>query len=333
MPPIVKTYVQKVSLARVRLLSISAARAGGPLPRRAPPPPRRLAGARPARPPPAAVSTERASAGTSSRGSLDLDDAPAGPPPLTAQQAARLTALRAGDPDQSVYALGVVASAAELAAALRTDLEAGLSTRDRTELSWREATFGVNALPPAASASLLELVVEALGDFTVRTLLAAGGASLALEFWLAAREGGQPQWIEGASILGAVAVVVCVTAGNNYQQEAQFRALQAAAAGGGGVRAVRDGREVDLCAADVLAGDLLVVEAGDVLSADAVLVNGFDVRRVPPRPPSPTRARPEMLLSRLIQRLRVRAPPEGAAGRARCPGVCVCVCACAGNGP
>ncbi len=56
---------------------------------------------------------------------------------------------------------------------------------------------------------------------TVLVLLGAGILSLVLGL---AVEGGD-SWIEGAAIMAAVAVVVLVTAVNNFQKEAQFREL------------------------------------------------------------------------------------------------------------
>ena len=58
-------------------------------------------------------------------------------------------------------------------------------------------------------------------DVTVLVLLGAGVLSLVLGL---AVEGGD-SWIEGAAIMAAVAVVVLVTAVNNFQKEAQFREL------------------------------------------------------------------------------------------------------------
>ena len=62
---------------------------------------------------------------------------------------------------------------------------------------------------------------RAAQDVTVLVLLGAGVLSLVLNL---AVEGGD-SWIEGAAIMAAVAVVVLVTAVNNYQKEAQFREL------------------------------------------------------------------------------------------------------------
>lgn len=44
------------------------------------------------------------------------------------------------------------------------------------------------------------------------------------------------------------------------------------------VRAIRNGREVELPVRDVLVGDLLLVETGDILCTDGILVAGCDVK-------------------------------------------------------
>lgn len=44
------------------------------------------------------------------------------------------------------------------------------------------------------------------------------------------------------------------------------------------MRAIRDGREQALPVRDVLVGDLLLVETGDILCADGLLVAGCDVK-------------------------------------------------------
>ena len=68
--------------------------------------------------------------------------------------------------------------------------------------------------------SLLELVSNALNDLTVIILIISGVVSLTLDLAF-----GNGEWIEGAAILAAVAVVIGVTAGNDYQKEKQFRDL------------------------------------------------------------------------------------------------------------
>ena len=141
---------------------------------------------------------------------------------LSPEECQSLTQLQVGN----IYELGIVDSPADLAAGLETDLAAGLDPTLKEALAARAELYGRNSVPSPPSASFLELLLEALDDFTVKVLLGAGSASLGLEFWLAQQDGSKPNWIEGVSILAAVAVVTLVTAGNNYQKEKQFKALQ-----------------------------------------------------------------------------------------------------------
>jgi Ca2+ transporting ATPase len=170
-----------------------------------------------------------------------------------------------------------VTCAADLVACLDTDTEHGISKSSGWSPEERMEMYGSNALEPPTSPSFLELVLDALNEFTVLVLLGAGGASMLLELWLAGKEQRDANLIESVSILAAVAVVVLVSAVNNWQKDKQFKALQEVQSKEN-VRAIRNGREMSLPAEHVVVGDLLVVETGDILCADGVLIQGYDVK-------------------------------------------------------
>ena len=176
---------------------------------------------------------------------------------------------------ENVYEqLETITSPESLARALNSDQTCGIAA---SSSGARALVFGNNTTPAPTSATLLELVIEALSDFTVLALIGAAGVSITLELWLAAREGREANIVESVSILIAVAVVVLVSAGNNWQKEAQFRALEKVQSQTF-VRAVREGTEVRLPAEEVVVGELLKLETGDILCADGVLLQGFDIR-------------------------------------------------------
>lgn len=208
-------------------------------------------------------------------GHTPLSTPPSPPPPLTVRQLQRLTELHVRDP----YGLGIVSSPAELAQRVGTSLHEGLCS-DQAELTARALLYGTNETRPTQQTTLWELVLDALKDFTVIILLVAGSTSLALDFLLIrpdASGNGGPSWIEGTSILASVAVVVLVTGLNNWQKERQFQALQAVEQDVT-VRVIRDGREQELPTSAVMVGELLLLEAGDILCADGLLLEGVDVR-------------------------------------------------------
>ena len=181
----------------------------------------------------------------------------------------------------------------ELARALRSNLRDGLAvTFDDAHARGEDAAavavvvadrdaridaFGANVVPSRDVATFPELLLRALDDDTLKILVACGALSLTLELGFAGSSNNNPTaWIDGAAILAAVAVVAVVTALNDAQKQAQFERLNACAEGGCRVRARRGGAETAVAIADVLVGDLLLLDAGDVAPADCVIVSTGD---------------------------------------------------------
>jgi Ca2+ transporting ATPase len=63
------------------------------------------------------------------------------------------------------------------------------------------------------------LILENFEDRILQILLIAALVALIIGIW---KEGFAHGWIEGLSIFIAVAIIVSVTAGNNYIKEKQF---------------------------------------------------------------------------------------------------------------
>lgn len=77
-------------------------------------------------------------------------------------------------------------------------------------------------------------------------------------------EGGEGEagWIEGAAILGSVAVVVLVTAINDYTKEKQFRGLQNKIEQEQKFAVIRNGQVVEIPVAEIVVGDITQVKYG-----------------------------------------------------------------------
>jgi Ca2+-transporting ATPase len=136
-----------------------------------------------------------------------------------------------------------------------TVAEAGLSTH---EAERRLAEFGANEIRRARATPPLMLFVRQFQSPVIWLLLVACAVSILLGELIDA---------------GAIAAIVVINAVIGFLQEHRaeravlaLRALTAPRA-----RVVRDGRSVILPAATVVPGDLLVLEAGDVVAADAIL--------------------------------------------------------------
>mmetsp|Transcript_15651 Transcript_15651/g.38981 ORF Transcript_15651/g.38981 Transcript_15651/m.38981 type:complete len:1717 (-) Transcript_15651:132-5282(-) len=163
-----------------------------------------------------------------------------------------------------------------LAKQLCSSTSKGLAVReDGVDAALRLTMFGANRLPPPKTTSFWELVVDALQDTTIILLLAAGGISLGLA--VLNPNADNADWIEGFAILVSVLIVVGVSSITNYQKEAKFRALNAIK-DDIQVRVVRDGLERSVSTYDLLVGDLVIVETGDIIAADGVMVDGEDMR-------------------------------------------------------
>ncbi len=72
---------------------------------------------------------------------------------------------------------------------------------------------------------ILALMWEAAQDTTLLILMAAAVLSLIFGFVFSPIDA--YEWVEGIAIIVSVAIVVLVTAVNNYQKEKQFKDLQA----------------------------------------------------------------------------------------------------------
>jgi len=93
------------------------------------------------------------------------------------------------------------------------------------------------------------------------------------------RLAGQPpvDWVEGVTIIIAVLIVVGVGSLHDWQKEKQFEDLNEKREEGL-VKVVRDGREQLIDVHRVVVGDVVLLEAGDVISCDGVFLSGHNVR-------------------------------------------------------
>jgi len=69
-------------------------------------------------------------------------------------------------------------------------------------------------------------------------------------------------WIDGVAILGAVAVVVMVSAVNDWKKERQFRSLQNKIDADHTFSVLRDGELVQLPVSELVVGDICLVKYG-----------------------------------------------------------------------
>jgi len=140
---------------------------------------------------------------------------------------------------------------------LRTNTDTGLAGPAAVE---RLALAGPNEPAPIADASWPATLLRQFTSKIVLLLIAATAVSAILGEWLNA---------------GAIAITVVISGGfgflNEYRSEREIAALRRLAARRAEV--IRDGLHEDVPATDIVPGDLIVVSDGDVVPADARVVD------------------------------------------------------------
>lgn len=163
-------------------------------------------------------------------------------------------------------------------AATTSSLE-GKSNREGSYLD-RKRVFGDNRLPAKKAKSIWELAWIAYNDKVLILLTAAAVISLALGLYQAlTAEPGEPrvQWVEGVAIIVAILIVVIVGAANDWQKERQFVRLNKKKEDRF-VKVIRSGKTREISVYDILAGDVMHLEPGDMVPVDGIFIEGHNVK-------------------------------------------------------
>ncbi len=135
------------------------------------------------------------------------------------------------------------------------------------EVDTSRERFGDNRLTPRHSETFFEKLCENFKDPMIVILMVA----LGLVTVLAAT--GFAEWYEGVGIAMAVALATLVSTTSEYKNEQTFQKLQEEASRIQ-VTVFRDGHIRTIPIEDVVTGDRVLLQAGDKIPADGMLVNG-----------------------------------------------------------
>lgn len=199
-----------------------------------------------------------------------------------------------------------------IARGLQTDVHAGLSLEETsvpgrisfeeavrpTSEAWRSKgdsatgteAFGdririykKNVLPAKKPTSLLRLMWNAYNDTVLILLTVAAMISLALglyETFGVEHEPGAPppvDWIEGVAITVAIIIVTVVGGLNDWQKERAFVKLNAKKEDRE-IKVIRSGRSFMLSVHELLVGDIIHLEPGDLVPVDGIFIEGHDLK-------------------------------------------------------
>jgi len=148
---------------------------------------------------------------------------------------------------------------------LGVSLTSGLTA---TEVPLMRAAYGSNVFSDCPREGILSIFIGTFKDTVLQILLAAAIVSLVIGMIQDPKEG----YIEGVAIFIAVVLVAVITTFNDYSKELQFRALEAEAAGDERAAVLRDGTVTRIKLADVVVGDILVLQVGDSVAADCIII-------------------------------------------------------------
>ncbi len=142
-------------------------------------------------------------------------------------------------------------------------LPQGLSTE---EVRQSRNTFGSNGLTAQKSTGFFRKLLESLSDPILKLMLVALAANVLL---LCRGQG----WFETAGIALAVFLASFISTLSEYSSERAFRRLQEEAARTT-CRLRREGRTVTLPTPELVRGDLVLLESGEGIPADGLLIQG-----------------------------------------------------------
>ncbi|KAJ5204393.1 ATPase P-type K/Mg/Cd/Cu/Zn/Na/Ca/Na/H-transporter [Penicillium cinerascens] len=145
----------------------------------------------------------------------------------------------------------------------------------------RRRVYGTNKLPERKLKTIWELAWIAYNDKVLILLTIAAVVSLAVGIpqSLHPANPNEPgvEWVEGLAILVAIIIVVVVGAANDWQKERQFAKLNKKKENRL-VKVVRSGKTVEISIHDLVVGDVMHLEPGDMIPVDGILIEGHDVK-------------------------------------------------------
>ncbi|KAI1129012.1 calcium-translocating P-type ATPase [Nemania abortiva] len=147
----------------------------------------------------------------------------------------------------------------------------------------RVRVYGKNILPAKKAAPLWKLVWAAFQDKVIILLAVAAIVSLALglyETFGVKHEPGDPpavDWIEGVAIIIAILIVTLVGSLNDWQKERAFFKLNEKKEDRE-IKVIRSGKSYIINVREILVGDVLHLEPGDLVPVDGILIDGHDLK-------------------------------------------------------
>jgi Ca2+-transporting ATPase len=167
---------------------------------------------------------------------------------------------------------------------VRSSTQSSAKSHKKTPDSFsdRKRIFQDNRLPEKKGKSLLQIMWITYNDKVLILLSVAAVISLAVGLYQTfggEHKAGEAniEWLEGVAIVIAIVIVVVVGSVNDYQKERQFMKLNAKKQDRD-VKVIRSGKTREINVYDVLVGDVMLLEPGDMVPVDGIFIEGHNVK-------------------------------------------------------
>jgi calcium-translocating P-type ATPase len=159
--------------------------------------------------------------------------------------------------------------------ALKTNKKTGISSA-----AGREEYFGSNKIFRKPPPNFWDFVKEALSDKMIIILIVCSVFEVAVSLYyiLGAGQKDNLDWVDGISIIIAVFVVVSVGSITNYKKEMKFQDLNNIQNGTTKYNVIRNGAPQLIISDEILVGDLLKINYGEILPADMLVIEANSLK-------------------------------------------------------
>ena len=161
----------------------------------------------------------------------------------------------------------------ELLGLLKTDKVKGIGST-----KGREEHFGSNKVFQKPPPTFFDFIKEAMSDKMIIILICCSIFEIGISVYYILSGEKNSDYIDGISIIIAVCVVVLVGSITNYKKEQKFHELNDIQNGTTKYKVIRNGVPTDVISDDILVGDLIKINYGEILPADILMVEGNGIK-------------------------------------------------------
>ena len=140
----------------------------------------------------------------------------------------------------------------------------------------REEKFGSNKIFEEPPASFWKFLKESLSELMIVIILTAAFIQIVIGLTISDRK--KTGWLDGASVLFAVFVVVLVESFTNWQKEKKFFELNNLKNTTISFKTIRNKAKVNIKSEDLLVGDIIFISLGEVIPADLLVIESNGIK-------------------------------------------------------